>query len=156
VTPPRLVVAAAIVDDLACPRRLLAARRTGPADLAGRWELPGGKVEPGEADAEALHREIAEELGVAVELGAEVVGPAAGTWPLTESLTMRLWWARIIDGVPRPLEDHDRLAWLEPGSWLELDWLPADVTIVTALSRQAAELRDGMGRRTARLSPGSG
>ena len=45
---PRLVVGAAIVDDLDRPTRLLAARRTGPPALAGGWELPGGKVDPGE------------------------------------------------------------------------------------------------------------
>ena len=53
---PRLVAAAAIIDGT----RLLAARRSSPPELAGRWELPGGKVEPGEDPREALARELRE------------------------------------------------------------------------------------------------
>ena len=63
--PPRRR-APAIVDDLDHPTRLLAARRTEPPALAGGWEFPGGKVDPGESPLAALHREIREELGVPV------------------------------------------------------------------------------------------
>lgn len=131
----RLVVAAAIVDDLEWPRRLLAARRNRPPELAGGWEFPGGKVEPGEAPLDALHRELREELGVAVELGAEIAGPVAGRWPLGPGLWMRLWLAVVTEGEPEPLEDHDELRWLEPGEWADVPWLPADVAIVQALPR---------------------
>ena len=79
-TQPILVVAAAIVDHLDNPRELLAARRSVPPSLAGRWEFPGGKVEPGEAPLNALEREIDEELGVGLRLGAELVGPDDGAW----------------------------------------------------------------------------
>ncbi|WP_250446375.1 NUDIX domain-containing protein [Actinotalea sp. C106] len=131
-----MVVAAALVDDLDAPRRLLAARRHRPTALAGRWEFPGGKVDPGEGPVEALHREIREELGVEIELGAELTGPEDGAWPISARYRLRLWAART-DGDPQPLVEHDALTWLEPGAWLSVDWLDADVAIVTALAERA-------------------
>jgi len=125
--PDQVVVGAAILDE---GGRLLSARRSAPPRLAGRWEFPGGKVDPGETEIEALHREIQEELGVRIEL-IERVG---GDWPLAPGLVLRLWTARIIAGEPFPLEDHDELRWLEPGGWLGVDWLPADLPIVEALA----------------------
>jgi 8-oxo-dGTP diphosphatase len=133
----RLVVGAAIVDDLLHPTRLLAARRSAPPALAGRWELPGGKVEPGETPVDGLHRELREELGVAVRLGAEVEHPD-GAWPLTADLQMKVWWAVVVDGTPAPLEDHDELRWLELGDWLTVDWLPGDVPLVEAMRERTS------------------
>lgn len=133
----RLVVAAAIVDDLARPRRLLAARRSAPKSLAGRWEFPGGKVEPGETHHEALHRELAEELGVVIRIGREVPGPADGAWPITAQHLMRVWLAQIDAGEPAPLLDHDEIRWLEPDSWHAVPWLDGDVPIVHAVHRLA-------------------
>ncbi|MFI7588543.1 (deoxy)nucleoside triphosphate pyrophosphohydrolase [Spongisporangium articulatum] len=132
-TEPQLVVGAAIVDDLTSPNTLLAARRTEPPRLAGGWELPGGKVEPGEAPVDALHREIAEELGVKIELGEELVGPVDAMWPMASGYRMRVWLARVTDGVPAPIEDHDDVRVLGPGEWLDVSWLPADIPIVRAL-----------------------
>jgi 8-oxo-dGTP diphosphatase len=145
----RLVVAAAIVDDLDLPRALLAARRSSPPEMAGLWEFPGGKVERGETPEDALRRELREELGVDVELGAEFPGPDDGgigehgatvgmAWRLGavaasgHPLVMRLWLARVTSGVPRPLEDHDDVRWLGPGEWRDVPWIPADLGIVDA------------------------
>lgn len=146
-TRPVLVVAAALVDDLAAPGALLAARRRAPVSLAGRWEFPGGKVEPGESPEDAVHREIREELGVPVELGDELAGPDDGAWRLSERYVMRLWRARITGGEPQPLVEHDELRWLPRGQWLTVPWLDADVRIVEALA--AATDPADAARRTA-------
>jgi 8-oxo-dGTP diphosphatase len=135
---PRLVVGAGIVDDLDRPTRLLAARRTGPPALAGGWELPGGKVDPGEDSVTALHREVREELGVLVELGKEVPGPVDGAWPLGDRYLMRVWLARVTTGRPEPLEDHDELRWLDLADAFAVGWLPADLPIVDAVTAAAA------------------
>ncbi|AKT51362.1 (deoxy)nucleoside triphosphate pyrophosphohydrolase [Arsenicicoccus sp. oral taxon 190] len=128
------VVGAAIVDDLDRPRRMLAARRTEPAALAGGWELPGGKVDPGESELDALHRELREELGVEVRVGAEVAGPLTdGRWPLSRQHVIRVWLAQVSVGEVRPLEDHDELRWLERGQLDDVPWLAADRPIVAAV-----------------------
>lgn len=134
----RLVVGAALVDDLARPTRLLAGRRTEPSRLAGGWELPGGKVEPGERCVAALHREITEELGVAIELGEPITGPLGegelrGAWPLGDAYALHAWWARVVTGDPQPLEDHDELRWLSLDDLYTVGWLPDDLPVVQAI-----------------------
>ncbi|GAB3529225.1 (deoxy)nucleoside triphosphate pyrophosphohydrolase [Arthrobacter monumenti] len=104
--------------------------------MAGLWEFPGGKVEPGETCTQALHRELTEELGVAVRLGTEVRGPHEQGWLLNESAAMRVWLAELSSGVPRPLEDHDLLNWLDLAAAESLEtlpWIPADYPIVAGL-----------------------
>ena len=163
----RLVVAAAIVDNLARPTRVLAARRSQPARIAGLWEFPGGKVEVGEDPAAALHRELREELGVEVELGALIPRPwltgsgghsgghrkpggcspeGGGSescdseggniadWDITDRHVMRLWFARIVEGVPQPLVEHDALRWLAVNQLTDLPWLPGDLPILASLT----------------------
>lgn len=128
----RLVVAAAIVDDLGAPTRLLAARRSAPPELAGRWELPGGKVEPGEEPEAALHREIAEELGIGVVLGPLVPGPDDGDWPILAGRVLRVWLA-VGSGQAAPLLDHDELRWVGAADWAPLPWLEPDRPILAAI-----------------------
>nr|WP_068427141.1 (deoxy)nucleoside triphosphate pyrophosphohydrolase [Piscicoccus intestinalis] len=128
------VVGVAIVDDLAAPTVLLGARRTEPAALAGQWELPGGKVEPGESWEEAVHREIAEELGVRIRLGAVVPGPLPdGRWRLSSRHVIAVWVAQVAGGEPAPLDGHDAVRWLAPNELDVVPWLPADRVIVGAI-----------------------
>ncbi|WP_249423789.1 (deoxy)nucleoside triphosphate pyrophosphohydrolase [Nocardioides coralli] len=123
----QLVVGAAILRE----DRLLAARRTAPREAAGRWELPGGKVEPGEDPADALVREIAEELGCAIE----VTGWLAGTAPVGRGHELAVATARILSGDPDPVE-HDALRWLRPGQLDEVDWLEPDRPFLPELRRR--------------------
>jgi 8-oxo-dGTP diphosphatase len=136
VEDPLEVVAAAIVDDLHRPTRLLAARRTEPPALAGGWEFPGGKIDPGESAIEALHREVREELGVTVRVGRVVRSPEPdGLWELGIRYRMHVWLAVVAEGDPQPIEDHDALQWLDRTDLYAVRWLPADLPIVRALER---------------------
>ncbi|MFF0205776.1 (deoxy)nucleoside triphosphate pyrophosphohydrolase [Streptomyces sp. NPDC005017] len=126
-----VVVGAALVDD----GRLLAARRSAPPELAGRWELPGGKVEPGETPEAALERELREELGVDTDVLARV----PGEWPLREPYVLQVWTARLRpgSGEPKPLQDHDELRWLGPDELWDVDWLDQDVPAVRQVAAEA-------------------
>jgi 8-oxo-dGTP diphosphatase len=121
-----IVVAGLVVRE----GRLLAAQRAYPADLAGRWEFPGGKVEPGEAPSVALARELHEELGVEAEVHEELLGPTDGRWPISQDWAIRAYWCAVVSGEPTALE-HAALAWLDADS-PQPDWLPADVALARA------------------------
>lgn len=107
--------------------RLLAARRTTPPAAAGRWELPGGKVEPGEAPDAALVRELAEELGVEATVVRWLDG-AVGIGE-THELTVALV---TVAGDPVPHE-HDRVRWLARDQLDDVDWLEPDRPFVDQL-----------------------
>lgn len=144
----------AVLDSLAEPARLLVARRTAPPQFAGMWEFPGGKVEQGETAGQALHRELSEELGITVRLGSELPAPDPSGWRLNERATMRVWFAELAGGQPRPLQDHDELRWIDLRNRAEvlgLPWIPADFPIVEALldTVQASRLAPGHSLRTA-------
>jgi 8-oxo-dGTP diphosphatase len=125
-----VVVAAAIVDP-GPPPRVLAAERGYPAALAGRWELPGGKVEPGESDVAALIRECREELGVTIAVLDRVGADLSAVDP---SMTLRVWWAGLVAGEPRADPDqHHAVRWLTAAELDQVDWLPADRPLVVPL-----------------------
>ncbi|MFF4041504.1 (deoxy)nucleoside triphosphate pyrophosphohydrolase [Streptomyces sp. NPDC001816] len=127
-----VVVGAALLD----AGRLLAARRSAPPELAGRWELPGGKVEPGERPEDALVRELREELGI----DTEAVERVPGEWPLRSPYVLQVWIARLRPGsaAPRPLQDHDDVRWLTPDEVWDVAWLDQDVAAVREIETLAA------------------
>lgn len=115
----KLVVGAAVVRGA----RVLAARRTSPPEAAGRWEFPGGKVEPGESAEAALAREITEELGCRIEVTGWLCGEAEiGTTHL-----LRVATARLLEGEPEPApHEHDAIRWLTGSELGDVDWLEPD------------------------------
>ncbi len=112
------VVGAAIIRD----GRVLAARRTAPPEAAGRWEFPGGKVEPGEDPDDALVREISEELGLTVAV-TRWLDP---TVPISAAYELRVAVCTAGAGKPVPTE-HDRVTWLGIGELDDVDWLEPDL-----------------------------
>ncbi|WP_275691333.1 (deoxy)nucleoside triphosphate pyrophosphohydrolase [Pseudonocardia broussonetiae] len=121
----QVVVATALVHD----GRVLAARRTRPPALAGLWELPGGRVEAGESEAEAVVRECREELGTAV-----VVGERIATDLRIDAGVLRVHTARLADGAPQPRAlEHAGLRWVAAGEVAAVDWVGADRAVVADL-----------------------
>ncbi len=121
-----LVVGAAVLRG----GTVLAARRTSPPAAAGRWELPGGKVEPGETPEAAVARELREELGV----DARVVGWLAGEEPIGQTHVLRVAVC-VTDDVPRPVE-HDRVRALAADELGDVDWLEPDRPFLPELRRR--------------------
>ncbi len=118
--PTQIVVAGAVLRH----SRLLVAQRVRPPELAGRWELPGGKVAPGESEREALARELSEELGLAVD--DVTVGDRLGDdVALNSGTTLRAYRVRLIRGEPQA-HDHRALRWVAATELHQLEWVPAD------------------------------
>lgn len=113
----REVAAAAIVDS----GRLLVARRAHPPELAGLWELPGGKIEPGETPADGLRRELREELGVETVVGERIGGDV----PLPNGMVLRAYAVELRSGAPAALE-HSAVRWVTAAEITRLDLVPND------------------------------
>lgn len=118
------VVAGLIEDDRG---RLLACRRPDNKHLAGKWEFPGGKLEPGESPADALVRELREELGITVEPGAPLTAVVHdyGRGPIRLIPIL----CTITEGVAHPHE-HDEIRWCSAGELAGLDLAEADLPIL--------------------------
>lgn len=130
-----VVVGAVIVRD----GRVLAARRTRPAELAGKWEFPGGKVEEGENPREAVVRELREELSSTIEVLGEV-RDAGSPWRISAKHVLRLFLAEVVAGEPTPGADHDRVEWLLSDDLGRVAWLPSDRLALPAVKRTVERL----------------
>lgn len=114
--------------------RLLACRRPEGKHLAGKWEFPGGKVEPGESPHRALVRELREELEITVE-PAETLTPVVhdyGRGPIRLIPIL----CRITDGTPHPHE-HDEIRWCAIHELQRLDLADADLPILAEWARRS-------------------
>ena len=121
------VVAGAVIDTAG---RVLIAQRPAGKHLAGGWEFPGGKLEPGEARASGLARELEEELGIAIRTPRPLIR-VRHTYPYGEVL-IDMWVVKSYGGSPRGL-DGQALKWLSQDELEEAELLPADAPIVRAL-----------------------
>jgi mutator protein MutT len=121
------VVAAAVTD---ADGRVLIAQRPPGKHMAGSWEFPGGKLEPGESRAEGLSRELKEELGITIRCPRPLIR-VRHTYPYGEVL-IDMWVVSRYDGEPRGL-DGQALRWCSQAEFVEVDLLPADKPIVAAL-----------------------
>jgi 8-oxo-dGTP diphosphatase len=125
----KLVVAGLIARD----GRVLITQRRADQALPLQWELPGGKVEPGEAPTAALARELSEEIGVRVSVG-RIWDVLFHAYPSFD-LVMLVYQCAIVDGEPRAVEVAN-LAWVPPGELAGWDILPADRVLVERLASE--------------------
>ena len=116
------VVAAVIRKD----DKIFATQR-GYGDLKGGWEFPGGKIEDGETPQEALKREIEEELDTEILVG-ELIDTIEYDYP-NFHLSMDCFWCEIVEGK-LVLKEHEAARWLDRKTMDDVEWLPADVTLV--------------------------
>ena len=111
--------------------RILAARRHATESQRAGWEFPGGKVQPGETPQAALTREIREELGVSIAVGALV---ARATTPTADGdIDLACYRATALDALPSASRNHDQLRWVVPRELSSLGWLAPDMPTVRAL-----------------------
>ena len=136
----RPVVAAAIVDSLIAPTTLLACSRAYPQELRGQFELPGGKVEDNEDPVKALEREIVEELGARLTVGARVCPVGGQWWPIVGGRVMGVWLAEVAPGSPSPRvgASHLEARWVPLADLAALPWIVADFPIVEAVVARCA------------------
>jgi len=129
---PLIVVAAALADRAG---RVLLQRRAPGRAMAGLWEFPGGKVEPGETPEAALARELEEELGLSVAPAALVPVTFASAPLGDRQMLLLLYLCRRWSGTPRArAADADALAWLKPEDMDAAAMPPADAPFIPALA----------------------
>lgn len=106
---------------------IIFATQRGYGDFKGSWEFPGGKIESGEAPQEALKREIIEELDTEVSVG-ELMDTVEYDYPQFH-LSMDCFWCQIVRGN-LALKEHEAARWLTKDELNNVEWLPADITLI--------------------------
>ena len=125
------VVAAIICDDMKEKNKIFATAR-GYGDLKGGWEFPGGKVESGETQQQALIREIIEELDTETKVG-ELIDTVEYDYP-TFHLSMDCFWAEVKAGHLE-LKEAEAAKWLTKDQLDSIDWLPADILLIDQIRK---------------------
>lgn len=124
------VVAAAIKAENGKGQPIIFATQRGYGDLKGGWEFPGGKIEEGETPQEALKREIMEELDTEISVG-DLIDTIEYDYP-TFHLSMDCFWCEIVKG-DLVLKEHEAAKWLSKDELDSVEWLPADVTLISGI-----------------------
>ena len=106
---------------------IIFAIQRGYGDFKGGWEFPGGKIESGETPQEALKREIIEELDTEVSVG-ELMDTVEYDYPQFH-LSMDCFWCQIVRGN-LVLKEHEAARWLTRDELNNVEWLPADITLI--------------------------
>ncbi|MCW4116608.1 (deoxy)nucleoside triphosphate pyrophosphohydrolase [Aurantimonas sp. MSK8Z-1] len=127
--PLLLVAACALVD---ADRRVLIAQRPEGKSLAGLWEFPGGKIEPGETPEETLVRELEEELGIVTQTACLAPLTFASHPYERFNLLMPLYVCRRYQGIPSPREGQV-LKWVRPNALRDYPMPPADAPLIPFL-----------------------
>lgn len=110
---------------------IIFASQRGYGDFKGGWEFPGGKIEPGESPEEALKREIMEELDTEIAVG-ELLDTIEYDYPEFH-LSMDCFWCHILKG-DLVLKEHEAARWLSKEELMDVEWLPADVTLIEKIA----------------------
>ncbi len=121
------VVAAVIRHVNSAGQEKIFATQRGYGEFKDGWEFPGGKIEAGETPEEALAREIREELDTKIEVG-QLIGTIEYDYP-DFHLSMDCFWCDIVSG-DLVLKEHEAAAWLSKSELDDVEWLPADKTII--------------------------
>lgn len=127
------VVAAVIKSTNENNSPIIFATQRGYGEMKGGWEFPGGKIEEGETPAEALIREIREELDTKIKVG-ELIDTIEYDYP-TFHLSMDCFWCEIVSG-DLVLKEHEAAKWLSREQINDVDWLPADITLIEQIKKQ--------------------
>ena len=106
---------------------IIFATQRGYGEFKGGWEFPGGKIEAGETPQEALKREIMEELDTEISVGA-LIDTIEYDYPEFH-LSMACFWCKIISG-DLVLKEHEAARWLTKNQLRNVEWLPADITLI--------------------------
>lgn len=123
------VVGAVFVRD----GKILAAKRGPAMALPGLWEFPGGKIEPGESERDALKREITEEFQCEAVIGDYLT---TTEYEYTFGVvSLSTYFAELKTTNPE-LTEHSEIRWLEPSELFEVEWAPADIPAVELLAER--------------------